>query len=103
MARLIGNASQSKSGLMPYNMFPFNKDTASGLDFNSCRDLWRLYCSYAGSNTPIEGAYYWGIFNIGFSGDWLVQIACGTYTDGRMRMYRRMFHSGSKWTSWTQF
>ena len=88
---------------MPSNLYPFNKDSASGLNFNSCRDLWRLYCSYGGTNNPLDGQYYWGFFNIGFSGDWFVQIACCMFSDGKMRMFRRMYHSGTTWTDWLSF
>lgn len=103
VAGIIGTANQNKNGLMPANLTPVGKDSGETLDFNACRDLGRLYCSYRSTNGPIAGAYYWGVFNIGYAGGWFVQIACGSFTDGIMRMYRRMWHSNTTWTSWEKF
>jgi len=102
-AGLIGEASQYRAGLMPVDMTKFNIGSTSALDFNNCRDLFRLYSSYGSINGPVSGGYYWGIFNIGHSTGWLIQIACGAYTDGTIRMYRRMFYSATAWTEWTRF
>ena len=103
-AGLIGEATPERAGLMPRSMSIVGQWGTTSLDFNDCKDLGRMYCSFGGRHTPTEGNYYWGIFNIGHSGgQWLVQIACGAYTDGVMRMYRRMFHSGTTWTPWSVF
>lgn len=80
-----------------------NEGTLTALNFNNCTDLGRLYCSVNGVNPPVGGNYYWGIFNIGYSPHWFVQIACASYSDGAMRMFRRIFHSGETWTSWEKF
>lgn len=103
MAGLIGEASQYKTGLMPSYLMPYGKNSGETLDFNDCKELGRLYSSYRSVNGPIAGAYYWGIFNIGYAGGWFVQIACASFTDGTMRMYRRMWHSNSTWTTWEKF
>ena len=86
---------------MPRKKTTVGEDGLMSLNFNDCRDLGRLYCSYGGSNKPVDGNFYWGLFNIGYSTHWFIQIACGSYSDGSMRMFRRVFHSGNTWTSWT--
>lgn len=103
MAGLIGEANQNKPGLMPSYLMPYGKDSGETLDFNNCKELGRLYSSYRSTNGPIAGAYYWGIFNIGYARGWFVQLACGSFTDGTMRMYRRIWHSNSTWTAWEKF
>ena len=80
-----------------------NVGGSTALDFNECRDLARLYSSYRSTNGPEAGGYYWGVFNIGHSSGWFVQIACGVFSDGKMRMYRRIYHSNTTWTAWSQF
>ena len=102
MAGLIGDASNTQSGLMPSN-YTIYSEGAKSLDFNTCKNIGRMYCSYGSINGPIGGAYYWGIFNIGYAGGWFVQIACASYTDGKMRMYRRIHYSNNSWTTWEQF
>ena len=82
---------------------PYKEDSGESLDFNNCKELGRLYCSYRSTNGPETGGYYWGVINIGYSKNWFVQIACGAYTDGTMRMYKRMFHSAKTWTAWESF
>ena len=102
-AGLIGSASQSETGLMPSCYAIYNEGVAQALDFNNLKDLGRLYCSYNSINGPVGGGYYWGIINIGWNPGYFIQIACGSYLDGQIRMYRRMFHTGKTWTSWTSF
>ena len=102
MAGIIGEANNSNTGLMPSN-YTIYSEGAKALDFNTCKNIGRMYCSYGSINGPIGGAYYWGIFNIGYAGGWFVQIACASYTDGKMRMYRRIHYSNNSWTTWEQF
>ena len=102
-AGLIGVATNDKNGLMPASLTIANIHTGNPLNFNDCKDLWRLYCSFGGENAPITGNYYWGFFNVGFNSDWFTQIACASYADGALRMYRRTFHSGKVWGSWEHF
>ena len=103
VAGLIGEATISSAGLMPPNRVNYNQDTTLGLDFNMLRDIGRFYGSYGGKNTPTDGSYYWGFFNLGYSGDWFVQIAHRAYSDGNLKMYRRMFYNGNTWTAWSEF
>lgn len=103
VAGLIGEATYSSAGLMPPNRVNYNQNTLVGLDFNYHRDIGRFYGSYGGTNAPVSGNYYWGFFNLGYSGDWFVQIAHRAYSDGNSKMYRRMFYKGNTWTAWSEF
>ena len=71
------------------------------VDFNQCKTLWKLYSSVNGINGPTAG--YTGFINIGYNTDWFMQIACVVETGGSCKMYRRSFHTGNTWTSWTAF
>ena len=102
VAGIIGEANNSKSGLMP-SEYTIYSEGSKALDFNTCKNIGRMYSSYGSINGPIGGAYYWGIFNIGYAGGWFVQIACASYTDGKMRMYRRIHYSNNSWTAWELF
>lgn len=88
---------------MPSSLMPYIPDSGESLDFNACKEIGRVYCSYDSTNGPIRGGYYWGFINIGYSKGWFVQIACGSFTDGTIRMYRRMFYSAKTWTNWEEF
>ena len=102
VAGIIGEANNSKSGLMP-SEYTIYSEGSKALDFNTCKNIGRMYSSYGSINGPIGGAFYWGIFNIGYAGGWFVQIACASYTDGKMRMYRRIHYSNNSWTAWELF
>ena len=102
VAGLIGEASQYGKGLMPSRYAIYNLGNTTTLDFNTLKDIGRMYCSFKSTNGPIAGSYYWGVFNIGWSGTHLIQIACACLDSAYMKIYARSLCGNSGWTEWKQ-
>lgn len=98
---LIGEATQDKDGLMSKEYTIYNEAKATGLNFNSLKNLFRLYCSYGGTNSPVGGSYYWGIVNIGWNYGHFVQLACRTLDDGNSAIYARAYNE-PRFTPWKE-
>lgn len=98
---LIGEATQNKDGLMSKEYTIYNEAETTGLNFNSLKNLFRLYCSYGGTNSPVGGAYYWGIVNIGWNYGHFVQLACRTLDDGNSAIYARAYNE-PRFTPWKE-
>lgn len=98
---LIGEATQNKDGLMSKEYTIYNEAEATGLNFNSLKNLFRLYCSYGGTNSPVGGSYYWGIVNIGWNYGHFVQLACRTLDDGNSAIYARAYNE-PRFTPWKE-
>ena len=98
---LIGEATQDKDGLMSKEYTIYNEAEVTGLNFNILRNLFRLYCSYGGTNSPVAGSYYWGIVNIGWNYGHFVQLACRTLDDGNSAIYARAYNE-PRFTPWKE-
>ena len=98
---LIGEATQDKDGLMSKEYTIYNEAEATGLNFNTLKNLFRLYCSYGGTNSPVGGSYYWGIVNIGWNYGHFVQLACRTLADGNSAIYARAYNE-PRFTPWNE-
>ena len=86
------------------SMEKVNEGSATALDFNQCKSLFRLYCSYGSKNSPLGGGYYWGVFNVGWNDAYFIQFACMVFnsSSGRARIWVRPFFDGTTWGSWSQ-
>lgn len=102
LGELIGTATTEKDGLMPKESTVYNSDTADPLDFNELTGLFRLFCSYGGTNAPIGGSYYWGIINVGWNKDHFIQIACATLDTEFVGIYVRPHSGNSGFHRWRQ-
>lgn len=100
VGELIGKATSEKDGLFPKELTPYNIGKVSPLNFNDLINLFRPYASYGGTNAPIGGAYYWGIYNIGWNSDHFVQIACATLDTSFIGVYARAKNGYSGFTPW---
>lgn len=101
-AGLIGEATQYVHGLMPANYAVYNKGKTATLDFNTLKEIGRLYCSINSTNGPIAGSYYWGVYNFGWDNGHFVQLAFGTLDTSFIAIYARSFYGNSGWTAWHQ-
>ncbi len=70
------------------------------LNFNELRSLFRLYCSFRGTNTPMSGSYYYGIVNIGHDIDHFTQIVCASLDTDFLAIYARPYAGNIGFQAW---